>query len=147
MDNSRNQDTQGYKNNKKVNNIIGFPITNISKEDTFILGNTPISGIPTSDDYKVIDSLDTDYQINKVKKILFGDNPPEGIPTSDKFKPFESLDVEFFINQTKDQLYSTGNNEDIKFIPNRERIRKEIVENLKDPSTKKSLSSFFGFKK
>ncbi|MED2737080.1 hypothetical protein [Bacillus toyonensis] len=148
MDNSRIQDTQGYKINKTDNNIIDFPISNLIKEDTLILGNTPILGIPTSNDYKAFDTLDSEYFINRAKKRLYGNNPPEGLPTPEDFKGFESLDVEYFVNQAKKLIDGTGKSEDIQFNgPNRERIRKEIAEDLKYSSPQKSLSNFFGFKK
>ncbi|MGN5650968.1 hypothetical protein [Bacillus sp. Brlt_9] len=147
MNNSRSHKSQDFNKDSMQNNIIDFPISNNNKKDTFVLGGIPITGIPTSDDYKVFNSIDTEYQINEVKKRLFGDNPLEGLPTSDDYKPFQSLDVSFFVNQTKEQLYGTGKNENIQFKSNRDRIRKEITEELKNSSPKRSLSSFFGLKK
>ncbi|WP_088363846.1 hypothetical protein [Bacillus cereus] len=147
MNNSRSHNSQDHNKDTMQNNIIDFPISNNNKEDTFILGGTPITGILTSDNYKVFESLDTEYFINQAKKLLYGNNPPEGIPTSDDYKAFDSLDVEYFVNQTKNQLLGTGKNENIQFNPNRERICKEIAEDLKNSLPKKSLSSFFGFKK
>ncbi|MED2737079.1 hypothetical protein [Bacillus toyonensis] len=175
MNNSRNQDTQGHKNNKTNSNIIDFPISKTNKENKKNLVDTPVIDTPNYKRFEPLDveylikeakklvyqknkptdisalddseSLDEEYLIREAKKLVYQKNKPTDAPTSSDYKAHLPFDVDHFVNQAKGLLYNNGKTEDIQFKPNRERIRKEIEADLKIPSPKRSFFSLFGFKK